>query len=69
MTALVVAGDADVGDGFLSHRSNVTAMDLTPLAHLTKVDSSCLGSCTGLTALDLTPLAQLTSVGDGFLSG
>ena len=47
----------EVGDSFLAGCTGLTAVDLTPLAHLTSIGHSFLSSCTGLTAVDLTPLA------------
>ena len=54
--ALIVVGDAEVtrlGDEFLSD-SGLTALHLTPLAHVTSVGHRFLTECVGLMTVDLT---------------
>ena len=58
-----------IDDMFLQGCTGLTALDLTPLAHLTSVGDGFLRGCSGLTALDLTPVAHLTRLGDYFLDG
>ena len=55
-----------IGDGFMCC-CNLTKIDLSPISHITSIDSYFLCGCRSLTEIDLSPLSHVTTIRSHFL--